>query len=144
MFPPYVVFRRLTKIKIKCLKKEGFSAFFRVFNHQIHTKVFLFVLHVVLLSKTHPLVPRILEVVKYWKPNFSLKYSKIQFQAIKWLNLQTKRLSRPGVPDLRKVKIECYVVCNRGQPQLPDLLFTESKNIVPRQSYRFLKLRKYR
>ena len=29
-----------------------------------------------------------------------------------------------GVPDLRMVKIEFYVVCDRGQPQLPDV-FTE-------------------
>ena len=26
-------------------------------------------------------------MVKYWKPNFSLKYSKCRFWAIKWLNL---------------------------------------------------------
>ena len=55
MFPPYV-FLAVNK-KIKCLKKEGSKTFFRDFNYQSHTEVLLFVLYVVLLSKTDLLVP---------------------------------------------------------------------------------------
>ena len=32
-----------------------------------------------------------------------------------------------GVPDLRMVEIEFYVVCDRGQPQLPDAFYRIEK-----------------
>ena len=52
MFPTYVVFSAVNKNKNKMSEKEGSYAFFRDFNHKIHTEVLLFVLYVVLLSET--------------------------------------------------------------------------------------------
>ena len=37
-----------------------------------------------------------------------------------WLMRSVVELRGPGVPDLRMVKIEFYVVCDRGRLQLPD------------------------
>ena len=75
--------------------------------------------------------------------NFVVKRSR-QFMWL-WFHLRGPGGGGGGSPicGWSQVKIEFYVVCDRGQPQLPDA-FTGSKNIVPSQRNRILKFQKYR
>ena len=45
------------------------------------------------------------------------------FSVYKFIARKSKQLRGQGVPDLEMVKIEFYVVSNRGEPQLPDAFY---------------------